>query len=161
MYKDELWYRQFIRDIEQHQPDFTDKQLHAYQVDVMLRLALRTKEASDACETCRGFQSTLSHLAEDLPELPGSKAQRHHQAQQLRQLIEHFVKAHRMAPAQYYTRLYASYGFITGLLFGIAVGLLVLNNGLYVPVASIAGLILGVAVGSSVDAHVKREQRIL
>jgi len=161
MYKDELWYRQFIRDIEQHRSDFTDRQLHAYQIDLMLRLALWIKEASDACETCRSFQSALSRLAEELPELPGSKAQCHHQVQQLRLIVEHLVKAHRLAPAQYYTRLYANYGFITGLLFGIAVGLLVMNNGLYVPVAAIAGLILGVVFGSSVDARVKRERRLI
>ena len=161
MYKDELWYRQLIRDIEEHRLDFTDKQLRAYQVDLMLRLALRIKETSDTCETCRSFQSALSRLEEDLPELPGSRAQCHHQAQQLRLVTEHFVKAHRLAPAQYYTRLYANYGFVTGLLFGIAVGLLVWGNGLYLPVASVAGLILGVVYGSSVDARVKREKRLI
>lgn len=161
MYKDELWYRQLVRDIEAHQADFTAKQQRAYQMDFVLRIALRVKEASDACETCRGFQSTLSRLEEELPELPGSKAQRHYQAQQLRLIAEHFVKAHRLAPAQYYTRLYANYGFITGLLFGIAVGLLVLNNGLYVPAASVAGLLLGIVLGGILDARVKREQRII
>jgi len=161
MYKDELWYRQLIRDIEAHQSDFTEKQLHAYQIDLLLRLALRIKETSDACETCRSFQSLLSRLAEELPQLPGSKAQRRSQIQQLRIIVEHFVKAHRLAPAQYYTHLYANYGFITGLLLGIAVGLLMLNNGLYLPAAAVAGLVLGVLLGYSVDARVKREQRIL
>lgn len=161
MYKDELWYRQFIRDIEERRLDFTDKQLRAYQIDLMLRIALRVKELSDACETCRSFQQTLSHLEEEFSELPESKAQRHHQIQQLRLMTEHFVKAHRLAPAHYYTRLYANYGFVVGLLFGIAVGLLALNNGLYVPVASVAGLILGTALGWIADARVKREQRVV
>ena len=161
MYKDELWYRQLIRDIEVHRSDFTDRQLHAYQIDLMLRLALQIKEASDACETCRSFQSVLSRLEEELPELPGSKAQCHHQVQQLRLIVEHFVKAHRLAPAHYYTRLHANYGFIVGLLLGIVVGLLILNNGLYLPLSAVAGLILGVALGSSVDARVKREQRLI
>lgn len=67
MYRDELWYRQLVRDIEVHQSDFTEKQLHAYQVDLLLRLALRIKEASDACETCRSYQSILSRLVEELP----------------------------------------------------------------------------------------------
>lgn len=161
MYKDELWYRQLTRDIEEHCLDFTEKQVHAYQVDLLLRLALRIKEAADACETCRSFQSILSRLAEELPQLPASKAQCHYQAQQLRLIVEHFVKAHRLAPAHYYGRLYANYGFITGLLLGIAVGLLVLNNGLYLPVASVAGFGLGGLLGHSVDARVKHEQRII
>ena len=161
MYKDDLWYRKLTRDIEEHRADFTDKQLRAYQIDLMLRLALRIKEASDACETCRNFQRTLSRLEEEFPELSDSKAQRHYQKQQLRLMVEHFVKAHRLAPAQYYIHLYANYGFIVGLLLGIIVGLPMLNNGLYLPLGAVAGLILGVALGSSVDARVKREQRML
>jgi hypothetical protein len=161
MYKDDLWYRKLTRDIEQHRADFTDKQLRAYQIDLMLRIAQRVKEASDACETCRNFQRALSRLEEEFSELPDSKAQRHYQKQQLRLMAEHFVKAHRLAPAQYYIHLYANYGFIVGLLLGIIVGLLMLNNGLYLPLGAVAGLILGVALGSSVDARVKREQRML
>lgn len=161
MYKDELWYRQLFRDVEARQSDFTEKQLHAYQVDLLLRLALRMKEASAECETCRSFQSVLSRLAEELSQLPESRAQRRYQAQQLRIIIEHFVRTHRLAPAHYYTHLYANYGFITGLLLGIAVGLLMLNNGLYLPAATVAGLGLGLLLGYSADARVKREQRIL
>ena len=161
MYRDELWYRQLIRDIEAHRWSFTDKQLRAYQIDLMLRIALRVKELSDACETCRSFQRTLSRMEEEFPELPGSKAQRHYQIQQLRLMIEHFVKAHRLAPAHYYTRLLANYGLVVGLIFGIAVGFLVLNNGLYLPVASVAGLILGTTLGWIADTRVKHEQRVL
>lgn len=159
MYKDELWYRQLTRDIEAHWAGFTDRQLRAYQIDLMLCIASRIKEHSDACETCRSFQQTLSHMVEEFPALPESSAQRHHQIRQLRLMTEHFVKVHRLAPAQYHTRLYANYGFVAGLLFGIAVGLLMLNNGLYVPVASVAGLILGGVFGLIADARVKREQR--
>jgi len=161
MYKDELWYRQLIRSIEEHCLDFTEKQQHAYQVDLLLRLALRIREASDACETCRSFQSLLSPLEEDLPELPRSKAQRHYQMQQVRLIVEHFVKVHGLAPMYYYTHLYANYGFIAGLLVGIAVGLLTLNNGLYLPVAAVVGLVLGILLGYRTDARVKREQRII
>ena len=161
MYRDELWYRQLIRDLETHQLGFSDKQLRAYQIDLMLRIALRVKELSDTCELCRDFQRILSRMEEEFPELPGSKAQRHYQIRQLRLMTEHFVKAHRLAPPQYYTRLYANYGFVLGLLFGIAVGLLALNNGLYVPVASVAGLTLGTTLGWIVDTRVKREQRVL
>jgi len=161
MYKDELWYRQLIRDFETHRLDFTEKQLRAYQVDLMLRIALRVKELSDACELCRDFQRILSRMEEEFPELPGSKAQRRYHIRQLRLMTEHFVKAHRLAPPQYYTRLYANYGFVVGLLFGIAVGLLVMNNGLYLPLASIAGLILGMTLGWIVDTRVKREQRVI
>jgi hypothetical protein len=161
MYKDELWYRQLIRDIEERRLDFTDKQLRTYQVDLVLRVALRVKELSDACETCRSFQRILSRMEEEFPELPGSKAQRHYHIQQLRLMTEHFVKEHHLAPALYYTRLYANYGFVVGLLFGIAVGLLVLNNGLYLPVASVAGLALGAALGWIADVRVKHEQRVI
>ena len=44
MYKDDLWYRKLARDIEEHRADFTDKQWRAYQIDLMLRIALRVKE---------------------------------------------------------------------------------------------------------------------
>ena len=161
MYKDELWYRQFTRGIEERRLDFTAKQLRAYQVDLMLRIALRVKELSDACETCRGFQQLLSRMEEEFPELPGSKAQRHYQIQQLRLMTEHYVKLHRLAPAHYYTRLYANYGFVVGLLFGITVGLLMLNNGLYLPLASVAGLILGATFGWIADARIKHDRRVL
>ncbi len=161
MYKDELWHRKLVRDIEEHRVDFTEKQLRAYQIDLMLRIALRVKDFSDACETCRNFQRTLSRMEEEFPELPGSKAQRHYQTQQLRLMAEHFVKAHRLAPSNYYTRLYANYGIVAGLLFGIAVGLLMLNNGLYLLLGAILGGILGVAYGMVEDASVKRSRRLL
>lgn len=161
MYKDELWYRKLVRDIDEHRQDFTDKQLRAYQVDFMLRIASRVKEASDACETCRDFQHTLSRMEEEFPELPGSKAQRHYQVQQLRLMAEHFVKAHRLSPPKYYTRLYTNYGIVAGLLFGIAVGLLLLNNGLYLPLGLIVGGVFGAAYGMSEDASMKRQQRLI
>lgn len=161
MYKDELWYRQLIREIEVHQSNFTAKQLRAYQVNFMLRIALRIKDYSDACETCRDFQRTLSRMEEELPELLNSKAQRHYQAQQLRLITDHFVRAHRLAPPYYYTRLYVNYGLVVGLFLGIVVGLLALNNGIYLPLGLVAGVILGAAYGSCMDARVKRQQRVL
>ena len=161
MYKDDLWYRKLVRDIEEHRADFTDKQRRKYQIDFMLRVAARIKETSDACETCRSFQHILTRLEEEFPELPGSKAQRHYQVQQLRLMAEHFVKAHRLAPAQYYTRLYLNYGVIAGMLFGIVVGLLVLNNVLYLPIGVAAGLLLAGVYGKSEDARVKRERRLI
>ncbi len=161
MYKDNLWYRKLVRDIEEHRSDFTEKQRRKYQIDFMLCVAARIKDFSDACETCRGFQHTLTRMEEEFPELPGSKAQRHYQIQQLRLMAEHFVKAHRLAPAQYYAHLYANYGLIAGLLFGIIVGFFVLNNGIYLPVGAVVGLILGNLSGSAEDARVKREHRLI
>lgn len=161
MYKDDLWYRKLVRDIEEHRSDFTEKQRRKYQIDFMLCVALRIKEASDGCATCRDFQHTLTRMEEEFLELPGSKAQRHYQIQQLRLMAEHFVKAHRLAPAQYYTRLYANYGLIAGLFFGIIVGFFVLNNGIYLPVGMIVGLLLGSLYGSGEDTRVKREHRLI
>jgi len=161
MYKDEMWYRKLARNIEESRPNFTDKQQRAYQIDLMLRVALRVKETSDTCETCRSFQHTLNRMEEEFPELPGSKAQRQYQAQQLRLMTDHFVKAHQFAPPGYYTRLYARYGLVAGLLLGVVVGLLALNNGLYLPLAVIAGVGMGAAYGASEDANVKRNRRTL
>lgn len=161
MYKDDLWYRKLTRDIEEHRADFIDKQWRAYQIDLMLRIALRVKEASDACETCRGFQHTLNRMEEEFPELPESKAQRHYQAQQLRLMAEHFVKTHRLSPPKYYTRLCTNYGIVAGLLLGIVVGLLMLNNGLYLLLGALLGGIFGVAYGVSEDASVKRNHRLI
>ncbi len=158
MYKDDLWYRKLVKDIQEHRPDFNEKQWRTYQVEFMLRIALRVKEASDACPTCRGFQHTLTRLEEEFPELPESKAQRHYQAQQLRLMAEHFVKAHRLVPPRYYVRLYAYYGLIAGLLAGIAIGFLVLNNGIYLPAGAVAGLILGGLYGSGEDTRANRER---
>lgn len=161
MYKDDLWYRKLVKDIEEHRPDFTAKQWRSYQVEFMLRVALRVKDSSDACQTCRSFQHTLTRLEEELQELPGSKAQRHYQFQQLRLMGEHFVRAHRLVPPQYYARLGASYGLIAGLLFGIAMGFLVLNNGLYLPLGAVIGLILGGLYGGTEDTRANREHRLI
>ncbi len=160
MYKDEMWYRKLARNIEESRPNFTDKQQRAYQIDLMLRGALRVKETSDTRETCRSFQHTLNRMGEEFPELPGSKAQRQYQAQQLRLMTGHFVKAHQFAPPGYYTRLYAGYGLVAGLLLGVVVGLF-LNNGLYLLLAVIAGVGMGAAYGASEDASVKRNRRAL
>jgi hypothetical protein len=161
VYKDELWHRQLIHAIDACQADLSAKQLRAYQVDLMLRIASRVKELSDTCEACCSFQQTLTHLLEELPELPQSKAQRYHHARQLHFMTEHFVKAHRLAPAHYYIRLGASYGFVLGLLGGIAMGLLILNNGLYLLLGAILGGLLGVVYGMIADASVKRSRRLL
>ena len=161
MYKDDLWYRKLVKDVEAHRSDFTEKQLRKYQVDFMLRIALRVKEASDGCATCRGFQHTLTRMEEEFPELPGSKAQRHYQNEQLRLMAEHFVKAHRLVPLQYYARFYANYGLIAGLLIGMGVGFLALNNGIYLPIGAVLGLVMGIAYGSAEDAKAKRERRLI
>ncbi len=161
MYKDDLWYRKLVRDIEEHRSDFTEKQWRRCQVEFMLRVALRVKDSSDACETCRGFQHTLTRLEEELQELPESKAQRHYQFQQLRLMGEHFVRAHRLVPPQYYMRLGANYGLSAGLLLGIAVGFLVLNNGLYLPLGAVVGMALGGLYGSTEDTRANRERRLI
>lgn len=161
MYKDDLWHKKLIKDIEEHRTDFTAKQWRQYQVELMLRIAQRVRDFSDACETCRDFQHTLTRLEEEFLELPGSKAQRHYQIQQLRLMGAHFVKAHRLVSPQYYRDLYGYYGLIAGVLAGIALGFLVLNNGLYLPIGAVAGWILGGLYGRGEDNRAQRERRLL
>ncbi len=161
MYKDDQWYRKLVRDVEEHRSDFTAKQWQKYRMEFMLRLALRIKDASDACETCRDFQHTLTRLEEEFLELPGSKAQRSYQDQQLRLMGEHFAKTHHLTPPRYYLRLYAYYGLIAGMLAGIILGLMALGNGIYLPAGTVAGLLLGGLYGNAEDTRANRERRTI
>jgi hypothetical protein len=161
MYKDDIWHRKLVQAVNEHRHDFSEKQTRKYQIELMLRIAQRVKDSSDGCEICRSFQHTLTRLEEEFQELPGSKAQRRYQVEQLREMAEHFVKAHRLAPSAYYTRQFIRYGLIGGLLIGIVLGFLVLGNGIYLPLAVIAGLVLGWVSGTAEDARVKNEHRLI
>ena len=161
MYKDDIWYRKLTQAVEEHRSDFTEKQIQKFSVDFMMRIARRVKDYSDSCETCRGFQHTLTRLEEEFQELPDSKAQRHYQTQQLRVIAEHFVRAHRLAPPRYFLMQYLRYGLIGGLLTGIVLGFLVFGDGTYIPIGVAVGLALGGLYGSTEDAKVKNEHRLI
>lgn len=161
MYKDDIWHRKLVQAVDEHRQDFTQKQQRKYQIEFMLRIAKRVKESSDGCETCRSLQHTLTRLEAEFQELPGSKAQRRYQVEQLGEMAEHFVKAHRLAPPVYYTRQYVRYGLIGGLLIGILLGFVIFGNGIYLPLAVIVGLLLGWAYGSAEDVKMKNERRLI
>ena len=161
MYKDDIWYRKLTQTVEEHRSDFTEKQIRKFSVDFMMRIARRVKDYSDSCETCRGFQHTLTRLEEEFQELPDSKAQRQYQAKQLRAIAEHFVRAHRLAPPRYFLMQYLRYGLIGGLLTGIVLGFLVFGDGTYIPIGVAVGLALGGLYGSTEDAKVKNEHRLI
>jgi hypothetical protein len=159
MYKDDLWYRHFSEDVEEHLPDFTEKQQRKYKIELLLHTAKRVRDFSDGCGTCRGFQHTLTRLEEEIQELPDSKAQRQYQVEQLRRMAEHFVREHRLAPPNYYTRKYATYGLVAGLLGGFVIGVLILGNFLYLPAGLMLGLAGGMMYGVAEDATVENEHR--
>ena len=118
MYKDDIWYRKLCQAVEEHRPDFTEKQVKQFAIDYMLRIAQRVRDYSDSCEVCRSFQHTLTRLEEQFQELPDSKAQRQYQKKQLQEMAEHFVGAHRLAPSRYYLIKYLRFGLTIGMVAG-------------------------------------------
>ena len=110
MYKDDIWYRKLEQAVDEHRPDFTEKQRKKFAIDFMMRIARRVKDFSDSCETCRSCQHTLTRMEEEFLELPGSKAQRQYQRKQLQLMAEHFASEHRLAPPRFYLLKYLRYG---------------------------------------------------
>lgn len=160
MYKDDIWFRKLEQAVEEHRPDFTEKQLKKYAIDLMMRIARRVKDYSDRCETCRSFQHTLTRLEEEFPELPDSKAQRQYQRNQLQQMAEHFASAHRLAPERYYLMKYLRFGVIAGALVGIALSFF-LNDGVYLLAGPALGLVLGGLLGGVEDSRIRNERRLI
>lgn len=161
MYKDDIWYRKLAQAVDEHRPDFTEKQLKQFAIEFMMRIAGRIKNYSDSCETCRDFQHTLNRMEEEFPELPDSKAQRQYQRKQLQAMAEHFANAHRLAPSRYYLMKYLRYGLIAGMLIGILLGFLILNDGMYILIGPVIGLVLGGLFGGAEDAKVRNEHRLI
>lgn len=160
MYRDEMWYRKLVQDVDEHRGQLSEKQWAKYQIDLLLRLAARVRDNSERCETCRGFQHPLTRLEEELQELPDSRAQRDYQAGALAQMAEHFVAEHRLAPPGYYVRKWLRYGIWGGLGMGIAA---LLFTGYLIALP--AGIVIGAAaawlLGSTEDGKVKQERRHL
>lgn len=160
MYKDEIWYRKIEQAIEDRRESFTDKQWAKFRIDELLRVANRVREFSDGCETCRDFQHTLTRLEEEFQELPGSKAQRQYQGDQLLEIEEHFAKAHRIALPRFYLRKRLKLGLVVGAVGGF-IGLLVVGNLLLFPLGIVVGAILAVLYGLVEDQTIEREHRRL
>ncbi|MBN1248434.1 MAG: hypothetical protein JXC32_12300 [Anaerolineae bacterium] len=160
MYKDEIWYRKLELAINDRQDDFTDKQWRKYQVDHLLKVANRVRETSEDCEVCQSYQHTLTRLEEEFAELPGSKAQRQYQSQQLREMGQHFVKAHNLAPPGYFLRHWLRTGLIGGVLVGL-VAMVVFGNLLLLPggVAVVGGA--AALYGMTLDQKAEREHRLI
>jgi hypothetical protein len=127
MYKDDQWYQAWAEAVEIHQEEFTPKQNRRYQIDLMTRIARRVRDHSERCERCRSYQHTLTRLEEEMQELPDSKAQRQWQRQKLREIGQHYVAQHNLAPPGYYTRQGLKYGLLSGAALGVLVGLIVLG----------------------------------
>mgnify|MGYP006302206597 FL=1 len=118
MYKDDLWYRKLVQEIEAHKDDLTDKEWSKYKIDQLLRTAERVRQESEECETCRDYQHTITRLEEELQELPDSKAQRQWQSEKLREIGKHFVRVHDLAPPRFYFRKWLKLGLVVGMVLG-------------------------------------------
>lgn len=161
MYKDEMWYRNWSRAIDEHKDDMTDKQWVKYNIRLMLALGKRVKNFSDNCQVCREYQHNLTRLEEEMQELPDSKAQRQYQSKMLGIMTDHMVKQHRIAPPNYFVRKMIRYGLYAGLVIGLGVAIFVTGNILHIPIALILGAILAVFFGYAEDNRIKQEHRIL
>lgn len=159
MYKDDQWYLAWAEAVEVHQEAFTAKQNRRFQIDLMMRIARRVRDYSDRCETCRDYQHTLTRLEEEMQELPDSKAQRQWQRQKLREIGQHYVAHHNLAPPGHYTRQGLKYGLLIGAALGVLVGLIVLGDALYLPAFTALGVLGGLMFGSGQDANVKSNHR--
>lgn len=158
MYRDEIWYRKLEQAIDDRRDDLTDKQWKRFQVEHLLRVANRVREMSDACETCKSYQHTLTRLEEEFAELPDSKAQRQYQAEQLREMGKHFVKAHNLAPPSFFLRKWLRLGLLVGVMGGFA-AMLVTGNFLIFSIGILAVGGLGALYGLTEDQRFEREHR--
>lgn len=158
MYRDDIWYRKLEAAVEEHRDGLSKKQWRKYRIGHLLRVADRVREFSETCETCQGYQHTLTRLEEELQELSDSKAQRQYQSEQLTEMGRHFVADHGLAPPYFFLRRWLRYGLIGGSILGLvlAVGL---ANGLLLPLSGIVGTVLGAIYGFSQDQRFEREHR--
>lgn len=161
MYKDEMWYRNWSRAVEEHKADMTDKQWTKYNIKFMLSIGKRIKDFSDGCQACRDYQHILTRLEEELQELPSSKAQRQYQSKMLNEITDHMVKHHRIAPPHYFTRKMLKYGIYIGIIVGLGVTIFVTGNVLHIPIAILLGILLAVIYGYAEDNRIKQEHRLL
>ena len=161
MYKDEMWYRNWTRAIDEHKDDITDKQWKKFNINYMLKVGKRIKGFSDNCKTCRDFQHTLTRLEEEMRELPGSKAQRQYQTKMLGVITDHMVKHHRIAPPKYHLLKMLKYGVIAGFVIGTFVALFVTFNLLHIPLGILLGISLAAAYGFAEDSRIQQEHRLL
>lgn len=158
MYKDEIWYRKLESAVNGRRDDFSDKQWRKFQVGRLLRTANRVRETSESCETCQSYQHTLTRLEEEFAELPDSKAQRQYQAEQLREMGQHFVRAHGFAPSGYFLRYWLRMGLRVGALAGF-LGMIIGGNLLLLPVGIVLVGAVSAAIGYVVDQKYERERR--
>lgn len=160
MYKDEIWYRKFEQAVNERRDLFSDKQWAKFQLDHLLKVANRVREFSESCDTCRGYQHTLTRLEEESQELPGSKAQRQYQMGQLYQMGEHFVTEHQLAPPKFFLRRWLRYGLFAGLGVGF-VAMIIVGNLLLFPAATLLLTGLGAFYGYVQDQKFVRERRLV
>ena len=160
MYKDDIWYRKFEQSVENRRDSFSDKQWAKLDLPYLLKVADRVRELSDNCETCRGYQHTLTRLEEELQELPGSKAQRQYQAAQLDEIGRHFVAAHRLAPPRFFFKRWLKYGLFAGIGIGF-VAMLVVGYLVLFPLGIALFTGLGALYGYSADQKYARERRVV
>ena len=160
MYKDEIWYRKFEQAIDERRDAFTDKQWTKFKIDHLLKVANRVRQFSEECETCQDYQHTLTRREEELQELPGSKAQRQYQAEQLWEMGRHFVVAHRIAPPRFCLKRWLKYGLYGGLAIGFVV-MVITGNFLLFPAVALAVTALAALWGYSEDQKYARERRLV
>ena len=158
MYKDEIWHRKLVEAFGQHRDGFTGKQWAKFRMDRLLKVANRVREFSDSCETCQGFQHTLTRLEEEAQELPGSKAQRQYQAEQMWGMEVHLAAAHRLAPPAFFVRRWLRLGSLLGSAAGFVTSLVV-GNLLLIPAGALVGAVLAALYGNTEDQKVEREHR--
>jgi hypothetical protein len=160
MYKDDLWYRRLMHELEEHRENFTEKEIRRYRIPLMERAAKRVAEFSEKCATCKDYQHTLTRLEEEMHALPESPAQRDHQRATLLALGDHFRAEHDLSTPGHYRRRWLRLGTYAGIALG-ALAAILLGNTVYIFVAMPLGLLVGMAVGAARDAAYANRKRMV
>lgn len=131
------------------------KTANTLNLDMLERCVKRIIEFSDSCTECRNFFLETEKILKELEVNPNSinKALLENYKLNLKKIIVHLQKEHKLVKDGQYFELYLPLGIALGLPFGLAISNLALGFSI--------GLVIGSAVGSVLDASAKKKGQLI
>jgi len=152
--KQDDWLEKIEREIKDSSKGFTEKQRKRYKADRLIRIGRYLAEFSHQCEQCGHFKELFEQCVGGLAALSGAdKKERKPYFKNLKAIIKHLQKAHRMVEKGQNAELWTAVGVAMGVAVGSGSG----NMGLGI----VLGIALGFSIGTMLDSKAQKEGRVI
>lgn len=141
-----------VKKVNEATVDFHPREYRKHKVHILTGIMDRLEELADECSECSKFHNTFETGLINKLEFFNHANQREYHLN-LRDILTHLRKKHKLVTMGYYAELYMALGIALGLPVGAATG----NMG----IGFIIGMGVGLAIGGGIDFDARKKGNVI